>query len=143
MIWTAVEDKIITDNRGALSAAGIASLIGHDVTRNAVIGRSKRLGLERLKPIGNHKPGRPKLARIAKQPTAQREYASPPIAVIPLNIPFLKLERAHCREIVGSMGYGLSLSCGHPRIEDSSYCRWHHAINTYTRPIRFIEPLAA
>ena len=127
--WTPEFDKIIIDNRGLVSSTRIAEMIG-GVTRNAVLGRINRL---KLPKIGHARSGRPKGKRIngerkeRKAPT--REYLSPPIPVEPLNIMFIDLEPFHCREIVGSLGYGQSLSCGHPVIEGSSYCRWHHSIN--------------
>lgn len=135
MKWTEVEDQIIIDNRGTKSAAQIADMIGHGLTRNAILGRIHHLGLPKIKHAVTGGPRRPRAARIkyVKARPPQREFPSPPVAVQPLNIPFLDLAPHHCREIVGSQGFGMSLSCGHPRIEGSGFCRWHHSIN-YTRP---------
>ena len=106
--------------------------IGHELgkTKNAIIGRAHRLGLRNIRP--EPKPKLPKAPRIRgefkarKSPTLR--FLSPPVPVEPLNILFGDLERHHCREIVGKDGFQ-SLSCGHSKIEDSSYCRFHHAIN--------------
>lgn len=136
MNWTEVEDKIITDNRGVIGATQIAALIG--VSRNAVIGRSHRLGLINLRSAPRVKVPKPR-----RRTKPVKVFVSPPVPVVPLNIPFGELERHHCREIVGTGDYGLSLSCGHPKNEDSSYCRWHHVLNHYTRPERTVVPLAA
>lgn len=135
MIWNEALDQILIQNRGLLSAAKIAELVGHGVTRNAVIGRCTRLGLARLaRTPAIRKERRPRLvgrdSKTRKPPT--KEFASPPVPVVPLNIPFIELERRHCREIVGKDGF-MSLSCGHPVVADSSYCRWHHAINYTSR----------
>lgn len=136
--WNPERDQIITDNRGVLPASAIANMLG--CTRNAVIGRARRLGLDKLKPTGvKREPGSQKRVKRVngekKIRTAPvREFESPPMPVAPLNIPFIDLEeRHHCREIVGTGDYGLSLSCGHPQIEASSYCEFHHRLN-YTRP---------
>lgn len=131
--WNDERDKIIIDNRGRLSSSQIGNLLG--VTRCAVIGRARRLGLAKLKPTGvGRDPESKSRARrvngekkIRKAPT--REFDSAPMLVAPLNIRFIDLERHHCREVVGTGGYNLSISCGHPQIEASSYCEFHHRLN--------------
>ncbi len=131
MSWTADMDAYITANRGAQSAAVMGLFL--KVSRNAVIGRSHRLGLERLarapaatKEVRAYKRSvaRKSLVRVA--PTVAR--LPPPMPVEPLNIPLIDLNSSHCREIVGSEGIGQSLSCGHP-IAKGSFCRWHGSIN--------------
>jgi hypothetical protein len=129
--WSAEMDDIVRADRGICSAAITGAKIGK--TRMAVLGRAGRLGLEPLtKALPRiHTPRRRRIngeIKIRKVP--KREFASPPVPVEPLNIPFVALERHHCREVVGSEGFGMSLSCGHPVIHESSYCRWHHSINT-------------
>ncbi len=127
--WTPERDAYITANRGAVSAATMGLFL--KVTRNAVIGRSRRLGLEKL---SRSPTGRPKQVRPSKVRVAPTVCLPPPMPVAPLNIPFLDLGQRHCREIVGSAGIGQSLSCGHP-IARESYCRWHYQKN-YFRPRR-------
>ena len=148
MIWTEVEDQIIIANRGTLSAAIIANMIGHGITRNAVIGRINRLGLPKIKHMmtgGNPRKLKPRRIageqKVRKAPTVQ--YEPPPMPVEALNIPFIDLAPHHCREIVGSAGIGMALSCGHPVITESSYCRWHHSINHTTPEQRRRVALAA
>ncbi len=137
MSWTADMDAYITANRGAQSAAVMGAIL--KVSRNAVIGRSHRLGLEKLarapaatKEVRAYKRGVARKSLVRVEPL--REFVSRPIPVEPLNIPFLDLGPHHCREIVGSEGIGQSLSCGHP-IANASYCRFHYAQN-YFRPRR-------
>lgn len=133
--WTDENDQYILDNRGLLSAAQMGAQLG--VTRNAVIGRVNRLGLPKIShAIPGGKPRRPRIHRIgeSKQRKAPRpEALPPPMPVEPLNILFGDLQPQHCREIVGSAGIGMSMSCGHPVIEGSNWCRWHFSVN-YTRP---------
>ena len=137
-IWTAEHDQVILDNRGAISAERIALLInaqfGWVIGKNAVIGRSHRLGLPNLKPVAP--PRVPKVPRVngerKERKAAIKVFVSPPVPVEPLCILFGDLQPHHCREVVGQDAWE-SLSCGHRRVENSSYCRWHHAIN-YTAP---------
>jgi hypothetical protein len=51
----------------------------------------------------------------------------------PLNIPLMKVEAFHCREVVGRGDDGLALFCGHPRIDEYSFCAFHKQIN-YHKP---------
>ncbi len=130
-LWTAEQDKIILDNRGLMSHEQIAFRInrefGWTLTRSAISGRVDRLNLPTIRL-----PGRPKAPRINGETkvrkAAVKQFTSPPVPVEPLNILFGDLQPHHCREVVGQDSYE-SLSCGHQRIENSSYCRWHHAIN--------------
>lgn len=133
-VWNAEHDQVIRDNRGRHTAEQIAGMInrmfGLNLTRNAVCGRVDRLDLPTIRM-----PGRPKGPRIngehKQRKPAAKVLVSPPIPVEPLNILFGDLAPLHCREVVGKDGFQ-SLSCGHPKIEDSSYCRWHHAVNHTT-----------
>ena len=128
-------DQTIIEGRGnRISASRIAEqineLFGLALTKNAVIGRANRLGLPSVRPAP--RPKLPKAPRIAGEYKARKApakvFVSPPVPVEPMNILFSDLHPFHCREIVGQDGFE-SLSCGHPKIENSSYCRWHHAVN--------------
>ncbi len=126
--WNTERDTYITINRGAQSAEFMAAFL--HTTRNAVIGRSHRLNLPALKRSPTGRPKSPRADRpskIRKPPTFI--YEPPPMPVEPLNIPFMELGPKHCREIVGYGDFGLSLSCGHPVIDGTSFCRWHYSIN--------------
>ena len=143
MNWTDTEDKILIENRPNMSAAKLADLIG--CTRNAVIGRSHRLGLEKLTSSPVTVLGRPRSVN------GERKVRKPPpfhvvetaLPVTPLNIPFIELAPHHCREIVGYGDFNLSLSCGHPVIEGKSWCIWHASMN-YEKPrARQVQSMAA
>jgi hypothetical protein len=145
--WPAEMDADLTLMRNdGKSSSIIAAILSKNhnrkVTRNAVIGRAKRLGLERLKTNypTEHKNwggvrGVPGPRRHAAPSTrmhhlqrlrglrvheAQQPYAGS------LDIPFLEIGPGQCREIVG---VGVALCCGQPQTAASSYCSHHHAIN--------------
>ena len=101
------------------------------VSRNAVIGRARRLGLPALKRgVRNDLPRRPRKPRGRSQPMFVMELAPKPQPVVPLNIPYFDLEPFHCREIVGTGEDGLPISCGHPRVEEGPwFCVWHTKVN--------------
>ena len=134
--WTQDMDDYLAANRGKLSS----DLIGEhlNVSRNAVVGRAKRLGLVRLRNTNPEQCrkrrrgvglGGPKI-RIVKAV----DYLSRAVPVEPLNIRYSDLQWFHCREIVGKDDSGLPLSCGHRKLEDGPwFCRWHHAVN-FTKP---------
>ncbi len=122
-------DAYITANRGAQSAATMGLFL--NVTRNAVIGRSHRLKLEKLtrSPTGRPKQERKdRPSKVRKLPRLPEWVFEPIAPVEALNIPFVDLAPHHCRQIVGSEGIGHSLSCGHPVVR-GSFCRWHGSIN--------------
>src|SRR5258708_29156777 len=72
LIWSEEHDRIIIENRGRMSASLIAELIGGGCTRSAVLGRARRLGLEKLSP---HDPA----SSMRKRPTAPRPTVINPI----------------------------------------------------------------
>ena len=118
--WTAAMDEVIRANFGKLSNREIGKLLG--VSKNAVCGRCSRIGLTQNAVRG---PRKPKPVHVEKAPIAPI-----PTRLEPLNIPFMDLESFHCREIVGKDDRGFSLSCGHPKVGESSYCAFHRYMNT-------------
>lgn len=137
VLWNDERDKIITDNRGTLSASVIAEMIGGGCTRCSVIGRSRRLGLVALtkndpeKTIRRRssyliKPRGPITLRVAKP----RALPVPPI--IDAQIPFeqrkqlFDLECGDCRWPVGHPGTPGFFFCGGKIISESPYCPAHH-----------------
>lgn len=134
--WTDERDQFLKDNIATMSGTEVGKHLG--LSRGAISGRCYRLGIVIPRKVST-KPRavkRPKVLKERQPPKprgALREFVSPPIPVEPLNIPFIDLAPHHCREIVGSLGYGQSLSCGHPVIEGSSWCRWHASLN-FTKP---------
>ena len=130
-----------------LSAAEIANRIGA-VSRNAVIGKARRLGLPNksaprkvplsafvkpnsAKPKPNSVPNKPKSPKPPKLPVIAYEPipAADDVARV---LSVLDLEFGQCRwpvEHAGGMGY-----CGCQAIEGKSYCPGHHARSVDRRP---------
>lgn len=101
-------------------------------TRNAVIGRGKRLGLCTTKPAPQNPPRRkrdPTLPRYARR----APHVLPPRAVIemrcaeiePRHLSLLDLERGDCRYPYGDQQITF---CGHP-ILCGSYCSAHYQLS--------------
>jgi GcrA cell cycle regulator len=132
MLWS---DQLKTEmatlwDADKLSAEGIAKELGHGLTRNAVIGKARRMGLKekRAKSREGSKHHDIKLPRALKGKKF-REPVPAPMPIEPLNIGYLELEAHHCREIVCSGDNGLPVSCGHPTVAGYSFCAWHKSIN--------------
>lgn len=115
------------------SAREIAEHLG-GTTRNAVIGRVTRMGLQRrIDPHSNGTARTEKVRRARRtRPVVMRPQPPerPPesIPVEPLHIPFLDRETYQCRAITDSTRYAQKV-CGHPIEGTGVYCRWHHAIH--------------
>jgi GcrA cell cycle regulator len=113
-------------------------------TRNAAIGRAKRMGLSGLAPSDG--PGRPKSPRKPRplrfhkmrKRRAAKPRPSPPIrkraaalhlrcvAIMPRHLALLELAAGDCRYPYGGDEEGEAITfCGHPRREGSSYCVSH------------------
>jgi GcrA cell cycle regulator len=127
------------------AARAINARFGTEFTRNAAVGRAKRLG---LKPASVRKvtsrpkrPARwgesppPKVARRSApaQPAPTPEPVKPVklrcVGVRPRLLAFADLEPGGCRYPYGGERDGEPYAfCGHPRIPRSSYCRPHHAL---------------
>ena len=138
--WT---DERITvlraDYAEGYSCAQIAARIGDGISRNAVIGKVHRLGLE--KPLIVKKPARE--TRPRKQSSRQRhipgtnrfyEAVSNPaeiklrcVEITPRNVTLIDLEPGDCRYPYGGDIEGESITfCGHPKQDGSQYCTPHH-----------------
>jgi hypothetical protein len=153
--WPAEMDADLTLMRNdGKSSSIIADILtknhGRKVTRNAVIGRAKRLGLERLKVNAptEHKnwggvrgvpgprryvaPGAARTHHLHRLRQFRVVEASQPY-VGSLNIPFMAIGGEQCRNIVSGDGEPV-LCCGQPQTAASSYCGHHHAINHWVRP---------
>lgn len=115
------------------SAREIAEHLG-GTTRNAVIGRVSRMGLQRrIDPQSGNSQRADKVRRARRtRPVVMRpqppERPPEPIPVEPLHIPFLDRETYQCRAITDSTRYAQQV-CGHPIEGTGVYCRWHHAIH--------------
>jgi GcrA cell cycle regulator len=108
---------------GTYSARWIAVHLG--MTRNAVIGKAHRLGLERQKTANRpgerqrpHKRKPPPIVVIVPAPLPPDPPKPPPSGV-----KLVDLERHHCRWPLGEPRD--MLFCGQPKWELTSYCPFH------------------
>ena len=112
-------------------------------SRNATIGRARRLGLSG--PERPDRPARPK--RQQPNPARQKKMRAPVLAeprpkpgvferaaalqlrcvgIVPRHLSLLELEDGDCRYPYGGDADGEAITfCGHPRREGSSYCVSH------------------
>lgn len=111
----------------AISCRKIASILGGGITRCAVIGKGRRLGLG-PKPSSHpktrqtkHLPPKPNRNSPNTNPVAFTPRA---IALPSLGLSILKVRDGQCRYIAGDD----RLCCGHPVKPGKSYCPGHCAI---------------
>lgn len=129
-----------------LSYSEIAKTInerfGTNYTRNATIGRSKRMGLTRpakpaspqhvppqTRPSRTHRAGSAGAATKA-EPIPAIQHAEPVklrcVGIRPRLVPLVELEAGDCRYPYRGDKDGEPITfCGHPRREGSSYCTPH------------------
>ena len=151
MVWTTeMEDLLRSLWEKNYSARRIAIEMQCGLTRNAVIGKSNRMGL----PMRRIKSGRP-IPKVGPAPkrkpaiTHSRSWkpaiiTSPPVAPIVLSGPpggvFVEdLTRHTCRAVTGSerlpmSDRDVSKYCGAPAVPGKSWCQAHY--DRYTQPAR-------
>lgn len=132
--WEDEMDKILLKNYNKMRAKQIAEMLG--VTKNAVIGRAKRLGLSRTKKthIKSHKPPAPFGSwrrkgwdRIQRMFRPRPEPV--PVVYKPGGITFMDLTNATCRWPVSGTGADM-MYCG-GEVHKESYCLEHCRIAFY------------
>lgn len=131
MKWTTEQDDTLRALWGKFRTTTIAGEIG--CSKNAVIGRAHRIGLQTLLRMT---PGEKRAPRAQREKRVTfRKSAKPVIVPVPvdaLNIPFCDLEPQHCR--FPTFGEGRTiLFCGHTTTDGNSFCGWHCSI-AYTKP---------
>jgi GcrA cell cycle regulator len=118
-----------------LSSRAIAAALG--VSKNAVIGRAHRLGLEprqkiiatERKPRGPRKPRRlhtPHKRDVLGKLVAPKAFVPRVVVAEPLNISFADLAENSCRYPYGEIAP--FTFCGHPQDKPSSYCEAHRLL---------------
>jgi GcrA cell cycle regulator len=148
-VWTDNNnDRLKTLYAAGMSCSQIASELGNGFSRNAVIGRIHRMKLERRGANGNYngsgrgpalrtaeavKP-RARITLVNSNSNARRVTVAPePVElkplrcaeVVPLGVSLIDLEPSHCRWPYGDREI---TNCGHPKLEDRSYCGAHKAL---------------
>ena len=122
------------------SASQIASLLGHGLSRNAVIGKVHRLGLAgRAKSPGSGssrpRPSAPRIVRgatalaIAPQPLSEAEHQTFESVVLPmsLRVTIVELKEAMCRWPLGDPASPDFRYCGSPA-PSGPYCAHHSGL---------------
>ena len=113
-------------------------------SRNATIGRARRMGLSGPGRADIPAPGKPqpkpRLARLHKMRARALAKSRPKravlkraaalklrcVGIVPRHLSLLELERGDCRYPYGGEAEGEAITfCGHPRREGSSYCVAH------------------
>ena len=146
--WTAQAVARLKKLWGTVRVGGIAAELG--LTRNAVIGKAHRLGLEKLNPshsLGPRKPKTPRHSALDLNFRKRRQAAPnrPPREPIPSPLDFdliipqaqrktlLELGKTDCRWSVNDVGAADFFFCGGKQKEDSSYCEAHFHRGTQKR----------
>jgi GcrA cell cycle regulator len=152
-IWAPEHSDALRDclSRGmsyGQAADAINARFGTEFTRNAAIGRARRLALKTISArkvlLKPRRPVRPPESPPKPTPIVVRPEASPApapapapakpvklrcVGIKPRLLAFADLEPGDCRYPYGGEEEGEAYAfCGHPRIPHSSYCRPHHAL---------------
>jgi GcrA cell cycle regulator len=124
-------------------ARALNGRFGTAYSRNAAIGRARRMGLSVSERSGGTAPNKPKqldakrlrakrvrrLAKPAPKPTALERATALQlrcVAITPRHLALVDLEAGHCRYPYGGDAEGEPITfCGHSRREGSSYCPSH------------------
>jgi len=141
-------------------ARSLNARFGTAYTRNAAIGRARRLGLSvpaRVSTAGPfpalkkpdarriHEKRARNLLKSATKPTALERAASLQlrcVAVTPRHLALVDLEPSDCRYPYGGDAEGEPITfCGHPRREGSSYCHQHFHLTSLPEPVE--KPMPA
>jgi GcrA cell cycle regulator len=145
----------------AEAARALNERFGTAYTRNAAIGRGRRMGLsvpQRPHPAGVVKaPKKPDARRLFDM--RARKAGVPPkrstlaraaalqlrcVAITPRHLALVDLEHGDCRYPYGGETDGEPITfCGHPRREGSSYCTSHFHLTTAPELREPIPPRAA
>ncbi|HEY1896908.1 MAG TPA: GcrA family cell cycle regulator [Terracidiphilus sp.] len=130
--WTEAQDEYLREHYGQdLSARQIGNELC--LSRNAVIGRARRLGIEVVPRPRN--PERPRRRASPKrgvprpadpQPPRATEMSAELFPIVSRPVSLLQAQDHHCRAIVGERD-GIALYCGADKQSGSSFCPGHYA----------------
>jgi len=142
MAWTDERIAVLKAGwEGGMTASQIAEALGEGVTRNAVIGKAHRLGLEsRPSPVKSTEevaavPGPAKVAKVAAPATAPTPAAAPMVRAPAARKPartgkaakttLLDLNEKICKWPIGHPGEADFHFCGKPAQASFPYCTEH------------------
>jgi len=129
--WLANEDELLTEHWRLLdcSARQIAKML--DRTRNAVIGRARRLGLA-FKVRPPTAPSLPRARSVKKVVAVPRP--EPEVTPLPMGMhPIMQLSWNTCRYPIGTPGDANFRFCCKRSHGTSSYCEHHWRLCTWRR----------
>ena len=133
--WGAEQDAVIIEHYNKMRSKQIAQML--NVTKNAVIGRAKRLGLSRTMDarVKSHKPLAPFGSwRRKGWDRIQRMFRPRPepvtVVSIPGGISIMELTGSTCRWPVSGTGADM-MYCGGEAHKEKSYCLKHCRIAFY------------
>lgn len=144
LAWTPEQERLLPELIAEkLSASQIAARLGGK-SRNAVIGKISRMGLQLFGKGGYvDRAGRPRTPRVPKPSPVRIKAFQPPklseqikvalqgvAPVEPLGLPFAQLEYGMCRYPYGD---GPFTFCCHPVVAGQPYCGPHYVLCN-TRP---------
>ena len=152
-IWAPEHSDALRDclSRGMSYGQAVHTInarFGTEFTRNAAVGRAKRLGLrarhgtqdaseaETPRAVGESAPKAPQKVVHRTTPPATASAPAPVkpvklrcVGIRPRLLAFADLAPGDCRYPYGGENEGEAYAfCGHPRVAGSSYCRPHHAL---------------
>ncbi len=142
MTWTdeainELETMWVAGDSSAQIATRLNQMTGKSFTRNAVVGKARRLGLP--PHIWGNKPRSAKSQRKKSAPRLSRTNNPRPPRFVPEPIPapeigidggidLIDIVSGQCRFPFGDAREGTFKFCGHPIQDGSSYCAGHHQI---------------
>lgn len=122
-----VLQALVADHSAAQIAARLNEQFNTALTRSAILGKLKRLGIAGgVARRAEYDHATRQANRSAARPAVKRE--SKPITELPpsLNLTLAEINAGQCRYIAGEPVGGCY--CGHPVQAGSSLCRAHHAL---------------
>jgi GcrA cell cycle regulator len=145
--------KSLVAENGTITAEKLANELGNGLTRNAVIGKMRRMGLKTAKAkaalsaekvIREHRKHGGKRLHISNtnsHPIAEFDVVEVAPVQADLDIPkeqrktIMQLEAWHCRFPVGDTHDHDFFFCGAQKLDDLPYCK-HHAMRCYVQDAR-------
>jgi GcrA cell cycle regulator len=145
---SALRDCVEKGMSFAEAARALNQRFGTVYSRNAAIGRARRMGLsspERVKRVARPRPPKPAAVRLPKRRERAASGASARVevreraaalqlrcvAIDPRHLSLIELEAGDCRYPYGGDAEGEPITfCGHPRRDGSSYCVSHFHLTT-------------
>ena len=130
--WTKEQEAllVVLASEG-LSGFQIAKAMGDGRTRNAIIGKAHRMGLNLNSPFRGSRTPRPRHPRIRSKPMTKETFVCgtplepAQLEFVPRNLSILEVGHNQCRYCVADNPFQF---CALPTDDNSSWCREHQKI---------------